>query len=146
MFALASLLVQQWWTFLTSTKRAPSFVTAAIQIGAITVCICAVIAVGLAKRSALLTGFALIITFPLLIGDFSLTYWNYGLKPSFSANLSHLDAVYFAIGTLSTAGTGSLTALSEAARGIQTAQMTLDLCLLLFGAGIAIARLSDITK
>ena len=54
-----------------------------------------------------------------------------------------IDAIYFAIGTLTTAGTGNISATSETARGIQTMQMILGLVLITFAVTIVIGRLSS---
>ena len=53
--------------------------------------------------------------------------------PGFGKPLSRLDAVYFTVGTLTTAGTGSLSARSAEARCIAISQMALDVGLLGFG-------------
>lgn len=55
------------------------------------------------------------------------------LYPGFGEPLSPGGAVYFAVGTLTTAGTSSLSARSTEARGIATVQMVLDLALVGFG-------------
>lgn len=59
---------------------------------------------------------------------------------NFSIRLSHLDAFYFALGTLTIAGTGNISAVSETARGIQVLQMGLALVLML----IVMARCSSL--
>lgn len=60
------------------------------------------------------------------------------LYPGFGEPLSRSGAVYFTVGTLTTAGTGSLSARSTEARGIAIVQMVLDLALVGFGiAGLA---------
>lgn len=46
--------------------------------------------------------------FASLLYTFSVLYWGYGSASNFSIPLSHLDAIYFAIGTLTTAGTGNI--------------------------------------
>ena len=62
---------------------------------------------------------------------FSVIYWTYGTSGNFSSRLTHLDAIYFTMGTLSTAGTGNIVSVSQLARGLQTLQMLLDLGFLL---------------
>jgi hypothetical protein len=88
----------------------------------------------------------------LIAGMFSVLYWtyaaptdSYGVSTStnFNIPLSRLDAVYFTMGTLSTAGTGNIVATSEAARNIQTIQMVIDFALVLIVVGIFVARLSS---
>jgi hypothetical protein len=83
---------------------------------------------------------SLVSTLSQLLANFSWFYWLYGGVGNFTKPLTHLDAVYFAVGTLSTAGTGSLSATSETARGIQMAQMLLDLGLTLLVLGVVVAR------
>jgi Ion channel len=82
----------------------------------------------------------LVSTLSLLLADFSWFYWLYGGVENFTRQLTHLDAVYFAVGTLSTAGTGNLSATSETARAIQAAQMLVDLGLTLFAVGVVVAH------
>jgi hypothetical protein len=78
-----------------------------------------------------------------LLGAFSYLYWSFGSRANFNMILTHLDAVYFTLGTLTTAGTGSIAATSEAARYIQSLQMLLDLGLMVFAVGIVISRFSS---
>jgi voltage-gated potassium channel len=81
--------------------------------------------------------------FSVLVAEFAFLYFTYGSMANFSTNLSRLDAIYFAIGTLSTAGTGNIAATSEVARGIQTVQMVLDLVLIVFAVTLVLAALSN---
>lgn len=90
----------------------------------------------------LLTGLLLAYVLSLLLQFFSYAYWTYGTTPNFNASLSHLDSFYFALGTLTTAGTGSISATSELARGYQTLQMGLDIALIGFVAVVVLARYS----
>jgi voltage-gated potassium channel len=73
---------------------------------------------------------------------FSLIYWAYGTSGNFTARLTHLDAIYFTMGTLSTAGTGSIVPISQLARGLQTLQMLLDLGFLLVAVTLVVGRLA----
>jgi len=82
----------------------------------------------------------LLSTLSLLLVTFSWFYWEYGDTANFTRPLTHLDALYFTLGTLTTAGTGSFAATSQTAVGIQTAQMAVDLTLTLFVAGVVVAR------
>jgi hypothetical protein len=83
----------------------------------------------------------LIYSLSALTFEFSALYWGYGETPNFSASLTRLDAVYFSVGTLTTAGTGNISAASELARGLQTAQMVLDFALVVFAIAIVTPRL-----
>ena len=60
-----------------------------------------------------------------------------------SIRLSHLDAVYFALGTLTT-GSGNIFAKSEYSRTVQTIQLVFDLVLMGFAAGSSSAYLQTI--
>ena len=57
--------------------------------------------------------------------------------------LSHFDAFYFALGTLTT-GTGNISAISETSRRIQTAQMGIDFLLIGFIVALLVARYSTL--
>lgn len=84
--------------------------------------------------------FSLVSVVSLLLANFSWYYWEYGGVGNFTRPLTHLDSVYFAVGHPSTAGTGSLSATSETAIALQTAQMVLGLGLALFAFGVVVAR------
>jgi len=84
--------------------------------------------------------------FSMLLALFSTLYWNYGSATNFSIILSRLDAVYFAIGTLTTAGTGNIAPISQTARGIQALQMILDLGLVVFAITLVLAAFSSRPK
>ena len=81
--------------------------------------------------------------FLVLTGSFSFLYWSYGSLVNFSTSLTRLDAVYFALGTLTTAGTGNISATSEASRFIQSLQMFLDLGLMVLAVSLVIARFTS---
>jgi voltage-gated potassium channel len=80
----------------------------------------------------------------VFVGVFSAIYWSYGTARNFGMPLTHLDAVYFTIGTLSTAGTGNIVATSELARALQSLQMLLDLGFLLIAVTLVIMRFSSL--
>ncbi|MBO0808091.1 MAG: two pore domain potassium channel family protein [Actinobacteria bacterium] len=65
-----------------------------------------------------------------------------GTTRNFTIRLSHLDSFYFALGTLSTAGTGNISAISETTRRLQAAQMGVDLILIGFVVTLFLARYS----
>ena len=87
------------------------------------------------KALMLLFGFA------LLVGNFSILYWSYGTTGNFTEHLTRLDAIYFAIGTLTTAGTGNISAVSQLARGLQALQMALDIGFIVFVVALAVAEI-----
>lgn len=100
------------------------------------------------KASLRTLGALFINAFLVLVGGFSFLYWSYGSQINFTvtATLSRLDAVYFTLGTLTTAGTGSISATSEASRYIQSLQMVLDLVLMVFAVGLLIAQFTSSDK
>jgi hypothetical protein len=71
-----------------------------------------------------------------------------GALACFSAHsFSHLDALYFTVGTLSTAGTGTLTPASQFCRGIVTFQMVVGIGVLgVLIAGVAAQLASQSTN
>jgi hypothetical protein len=71
---------------------------------------------------------------------FAWVYWDIGTLTNFGQRLTHIDAIYVSVGTLSTAGTGSISAVSKLARGVQSAQMTIDMVLAVFVAGVVVTR------
>jgi hypothetical protein len=88
-------------------------------------------------------GFVLLNAFLVLLIGFAGFYWRFGTTVNFNVTLSRLDALYFALGTLTTAGTGSITPISQLARGLVSIQMILDLMLVAVATTIVIARLSE---
>lgn len=90
------------------------------------------------------TAIVLIYLFSLVLQLFSYIYWSFGNVKNFSISLSHLDSFYFALGTLTTAGTGDISAISETARGLQTLQMGLDLLFVGIALAIVLARYSTL--
>jgi Ion channel len=90
------------------------------------------------------TALLLLYVFSLLLQLFSYIYWSYGTTRNFSIRLSHLDSFYFALGTLTTAGTGNVSATSETSRQIQTLQMGLDLIFVGIVVAIILTRYSNL--
>ena len=80
-----------------------------------------------------------------LVAAFALIYWSYGSHPNFGphTSLTRLDAIYFSVGTLTT-GTGSINAVSEAARAVQMIQQLLDLAYIGFAAALVISRFGEL--
>ena len=141
---IAFPLINPWVRFLISTQRAPidwpSSIWPLLLIG---FSIYVLVSITRESGSLLLIFLTSIYVLFLLIGNFSLYYWNYGSTRNFSICLSHLDAVYFTLGTLSTAGTGTISATSELAIGLQSLQMLFDIAFLVFAAGMVVARFSE---
>jgi hypothetical protein len=130
-----------WVGFLVQRSRlaaGPALVTndaQAIAFGVVTIIAAVVLDMGKVRIVA-----ALLWTWLLLIVDFSYFYWSHGTAQNFSEPLSHLDAIYFAVGTLTTAGTGGITATSSSARGLQLLEMVLGLALIAFALAVVINR------
>jgi Ion channel len=91
-----------------------------------------------------LTALFLAYLFSLILQLFSYIYWTYGTTKNFSVHLTHFDSFYFALGTLTTVGSGTITANSETARQIQAVQMGLDLLLIGFAVTITLARYTNL--
>jgi voltage-gated potassium channel len=91
-----------------------------------------------AKHPAVRAIGALATTVPLFLLLFAATYFLMAKTSpaSFSDHLTRTDALYFTVTTFSTVGFGDITAVSESARLVVTAQMILDL--LLLGLGIRV--------
>jgi hypothetical protein len=91
-----------------------------------------------AKHPAVRAIGALATTAPLFLLLFAATYFLMAKTSpaSFSDHLTRTDALYFTVTTFSTVGFGDITAVSESARLVVTAQMILDL--LLLGLGIRV--------
>jgi hypothetical protein len=81
---------------------------------------------------------ALATTVPLFLLLFAAAYFVMAKtsSASFSDHLTRTDALYFTVTTFSTVGFGDITAVSESARLVVTAQMILDL--LILGLGIRV--------
>lgn len=91
-----------------------------------------------------LTAFFLAYLFSLILQLFSYIYWTYGTTKNFSTDLTHFDSFYFALGTLTTVGSGTITATSETVRQIQAVQMGLDLLLIGFAVTVILARYTNL--
>jgi voltage-gated potassium channel len=81
---------------------------------------------------------ALATTVPLFLLLFAATYYLMAKTSpaSFTDDLTRTDALYFTVTTFSTVGFGDITAVSQSARLVVTAQMILDL--LILGLGIRV--------
>lgn len=139
---LALVLFSFWAGFVTEHHRTDTLTWASYGM----VAFLFVLSIGLliagvvtaSNRILLLVGLAT--TFVLLLAVFSILYWQMGTTKNFSKPLSHLDAIYFAFGTLSTAGTGNINAVSDKARALQMLQEFLDLFLVLIVLVGVVAR------
>lgn len=89
-----------------------------------------------------------VLTLSLLLVNSTATYWSLGGKAGvgFSERLTQLDALYFAVGTLTTAGTGSIDALSTKVRTYVTVQMGLDFLLVVVALAVIIGGILSATS
>ena len=98
-----------------------------------------------ADRFGWLLAAFLIFSFSLVLSNFAQLYWHLGTAGNFTTKIafSKLDAIYFSLGIISTAGTGDISPTSQLARGVVTAQMAVDLLLILVAAALVVARLAE---
>ena len=82
-------------------------------------------------------------TFLLITMQFATIYWIIGTTENFSVELSHWGAIYFALGTLTTAGTGTIAPTSDLARAIVSGQMILDFVFVAIALTRAVTRWSE---
>lgn len=74
-----------------------------------------------------------------LVSTFAGLYWNVGTRANWSPSLSHLDAIYVALGTLTTAGTSGVVPKTGTARALLTAQLGTEVLLVPILLGVIIA-------
>ena len=77
------------------------------------------------------------------VSEFSTLYWLIGTQANFTSELSKCDAIYFAVGTLTTAGTGILAPTSSLAKMLVSGQIILDLLLVTALIGVTVTRWSE---
>lgn len=82
-------------------------------------------------------------TFLLITVQFATLYWTIGTTANFNVELSRIDAIYFALGTLTTAGTGTIAPTSDLARALVSGQMVLDLVFVAGAVTIVVTRWSE---
>jgi hypothetical protein len=81
----------------------------------------------------------------LVLVDSALLYYTSGTTKNWSQHLSHFDAIFVSIGTLTTAGTSGISAKSTLAHGLLTGQMIVDFVAVTFVIGAALQRLTPRT-
>jgi hypothetical protein len=84
---------------------------------------------------------------------FAIWCWAIGTSTNFTLSgrshphsLTRLDAIYFAAGTLTSAGTGNIYARSELATAVQGVQMTVDLVLFVLVVTVVVLRYNELRK
>jgi hypothetical protein len=78
----------------------------------------------------------------VLVADFAFIYWRSGTAANWGMPLSHLDALFLAVGTLTTAGAAGIVPHTEWARGMLAIQMVVDIVSVTLVTGLVISRLS----
>jgi hypothetical protein len=73
---------------------------------------------------------------------FTSVYWHIGTAKNFGQSLTHLDATYFTVGTLTTTGTGTISPQSQSARLLVTVQYAVDLVFLAVVLSVFAGRLA----
>jgi hypothetical protein len=139
-FVFALSLVFSWVNLFDDVRRQPVWSYATIYPLVIIAFMIVILIFGEFHR--LWSPLVVVFIFDQILWEFSDLYWNVGGGHNFTSPLSHLDSLYFSLGTLTTAGTGNIAAASEAARRIQTIQMLLDLSLVVFAISIVVVRAS----
>jgi hypothetical protein len=76
---------------------------------------------------------------------FSKLYYDAGTTRDFTEPLSHTGALYFSLGMLTTAGTGTISPVSDAAKTVVGIQMILDLLFFAVALVIAVTRFTEPT-
>jgi voltage-gated potassium channel len=77
----------------------------------------------------------------LIISNFAAIYWTYGSLGNFNEHLSKVAALYFTLGTFTTAGTGTISPVSDFARAIVSCQYVVDLFFVAWIIAIGVSRI-----
>lgn len=146
--AFSTILFQAllWYQFLNASGRGNALPLLLVVMMVLLVAwngFWAVLQVRATKRFTFVTLASLMNIVSLILTDFSVLYWLYGTNANFGKTLSRLDAVYFALGTMTTAGTGSIAPASQLARGLVSAQMAVDFIFLATVVSLAVTRLGE---
>jgi voltage-gated potassium channel len=137
-----------WGLFLNASGRGNALPLSLVVIMVLLVAwngFWALLQVRATKRFTFVTMASLMNIVSLIFTDFSILYWLCGTNGNFTSTLSRLDAVYFALGTMTTAGTGSIAPDSQLARGLVSAQMAVDFVFLATVVSVAITRFAERT-
>jgi hypothetical protein len=79
----------------------------------------------------------------LIVVYFASIYSLIRANGNFNIPLSRVDAIYFSLGMLTTAGTGNIVPQSDLARGMVSIQMVFDFIFVAITVVIAITNLSE---
>lgn len=144
--AMLMIIAIPWVRFLLATDPRPqSMLDIGINAFSVAVPIGALVIFLIKRANGLAVTIMFVNAFLTLIGAFASIYWDSGSANNFSIKLSHLDAIYFTLGTLTT-GSGNISAITEYSRGVQTIQLVLDLALMGFAAGVVFTRFAEYVK
>jgi hypothetical protein len=95
-----------------------------------------------AIHPAYVAGYAIATISAVLVG-FTFEYYAVGGTDNWSQGLDHVDAIYVAVGTLTTAGTGGINAKSDAAHLIQIGQMVADIVVITIMGALVLHRFTQ---
>jgi hypothetical protein len=130
-----------WLAFFTTNARHPSIGNSYEDFGLVVILVISLIWLILqdaASRAWL--AFVVVGMLSSLLITFAQVYYNYGGDGAFTQRLTHLDAVYIAVGIFTTAGTGTLAPLSQQMRLAQTIQMLVGFVFVAIAIGMALQR------
>ncbi len=133
-----------WWTFATSTHRSALGLgpTIALAVASFAILLIPVMRAGQGWP----TGTLIVLVMgalSYLIELFANLYWNSGTRANWGAPLSHIDAVYIALGTLTTAGSGRLSPATDAVRRLVTLQLCVEVLLVPIVVGIVVYGVTE---
>jgi Ion channel len=135
------------WGFLFFMDTRPTAVAMGALAGTFALAVQATFtAASMARRrdsSNQLVLFAVGYAFLLITGEFAALYWTFGTGGNFNVEPSRVDAIYFALGTLTTGGTGDIVPRSDLAKAFVCGQMILDLAYIAGTLTIAVTRWSE---
>lgn len=98
--------INLWFVEFAQTERfTPAWVVLAFTFQVISAIIF-IIRVSYRNFRPVMAGLALVYTFSVALQAFSYLYWEWETTQNFNILLTHFDSFYFALGTLTTAGTG----------------------------------------
>jgi len=147
---LAAVVITQLWLWFAFLRSRTAWDTG--SLGPILLVISSLAGVYWVIRAAWnrepvwLTSTLLLCIFSGIVLSFANMYWHYGTGQNFSITLSRLDAIYFALGTLTTAGTGAIYAKSQVVIGIVSWQIVIDLLFVSGAIALGVTRLAESGK
>ena len=143
----AGLPILLWVVFFTA-RREPGEPITIVVIGGIATAGLLLLPILSASRGhpprLLLAGVAYALS--VMVGIFASTYWDAGSTRNWGVPLSRLDALYVALGTLTTAGTGQIAPRTETARGLVTAQLIVEVVLVPILLGVVVFAVSELRQ